>query len=80
MIFSSIHNDSVSYYPEAIQKAIHYLKEHDFLTMKPGVYEIQGKDIEWRHKLGHIEDDPYNRKRIGDFACYIVFVNCLCRR
>ena len=45
MIFSSIHNDSSVYYPEAIQKAIHYLKEHDFLTMEPGVYEIQGKDI-----------------------------------
>ena len=45
MIFSSIHNDSAVYYPEAIQKAIHYLKEHDFLTMEPGVYEIQGKDI-----------------------------------
>ena len=57
---------------------------HDSLIIKfnqlAKYMEIQGKDIEWRHKLRHIEDDPYNRKRIGDFACYIVFVNCLCTR
>lgn len=45
MIFSSIHNESTLCYPEAIKQAINYLKEHDFLAMEPGVYEIQGKDI-----------------------------------
>ncbi len=35
----------------------------------------QGKDAEWREKLGYEEDDQYNRKRIGDFACYLAFVN-----
>ncbi len=57
---------------------------HDSLIVKfnqlAKYMELQGRDIQWRHKLGHIEDDPYNRKRIGDFACYIVFVNCLCAR
>lgn len=46
MIFSSIYNgDSFEHYPQAIQKAIDYLKSHDFLAMEPGVYEIEGRDI-----------------------------------
>ena len=39
--------------------------------------KMQGKDAKWRDKLGYIEDDPYNRKVIGDFACYLVFVNSI---
>ena len=35
----------------------------------------QGKTAAWRNELGYEEDDPYNRKAIGDFACYLVFVN-----
>ena len=35
----------------------------------------QGKNAAWRDRLGYEEDDPYNRKTIGDFACYLVFVN-----
>lgn len=35
----------------------------------------QGKDAGWRQCLGYEEDDGYNRKRIGDFACYLTFVN-----
>ena len=31
----------------------------------------------WRDILGDEKDDPYCRKRIGDFACYLVFVNSL---
>jgi len=46
MIFSSIYaKDDCKMYPKAIQTAINYLKENDFVAMKPGVYEIQGKDI-----------------------------------
>ena len=46
MIFSSIYaGDDVSRYPQAIQTALAYLKENDFVNMEPGVYEIQGKDI-----------------------------------
>lgn len=46
MIFSSIgvNKRSVAF-PAAIEKALDYLKAHDFTKMAPGVYEIQGKDI-----------------------------------
>ena len=39
--------------------------------------KMQGKKASWRTALGYEEDDKYNRKTIGDFACYLVFVNCL---
>lgn len=35
----------------------------------------QGKAAAWRDALGYEEDDPYNRKAMGDFACYLAFVN-----
>lgn len=35
----------------------------------------QGKAAAWRDELGYEEDNPYNRKAIGDFACYLAFVN-----
>lgn len=40
----------------------------------------QGKEAAWRDTLGYEEDDPYNRKAIGDFACYLVFVQAICER
>ncbi len=39
--------------------------------------KMQGNSASWRDELGYEEDDPYNRKRIGDFACYIVFLNSI---
>ena len=36
-----------------------------------------GKETAWRDALGYEEDDRYNRKTIGDFACYIVFINSI---
>lgn len=39
--------------------------------------KMQGKAAAWRDTLGYEEDDKYNRKRIGDFGCYIVFVNSI---
>lgn len=41
---------------------------------------MQGRSVKWRDKLGYEEDDRYFRKTIGDFGCYIVFVNSLCAR
>ena len=35
----------------------------------------QGKAAAWRDALGYEEEDPYNRKAVGDFACYLAFVN-----
>lgn len=37
----------------------------------------QGKAAAWRDELGYEEDDGYSRKTIGDFACYLVFVNSI---
>ena len=39
--------------------------------------KMHGKDAAWRDELGDAEEDKYNRKAIGDFACYLVFVNSL---
>mgnify|MGYP004476168535 CR=1 FL=1 len=36
--------------------------------------ENQKISIEWRNMLG---DEKEHRKRIGDFGCYLVFINCL---
>lgn len=38
---------------------------------------MQGKSALWRDELGYEEDDRYNRKTVGDFACYLVFVNSI---
>ena len=35
------------------------------------------KTAAWREKLGDEASDPYIRKRIGDFGCYIALINGL---
>ena len=40
----------------------------------------QGKKAAWRDVLGDDADNRYYRKTIGDFGCYIVFVNSICAR
>lgn len=47
------------------------------MNMLSRYLRMNGKKAAWRDELGHEEDDKYNRKAIGDFACYIVFVNSL---
>lgn len=37
---------------------------------------IQGKTVTWRNILGG-GSDPYTRKRIGDLACFLVFIESL---
>lgn len=37
----------------------------------------QGKAAAWRDVLGDEKEDPGCRKRIGDFACYLVFIESL---
>lgn len=41
---------------------------------------MQGKAASWREVLGYEEENPYFRKRIGDFACYLAFINSLLAR
>ena len=41
---------------------------------------MQGNKAEWRDRLGYEEDNKFYRKAIGDFGCYIVFVNSICSR
>lgn len=46
MILSSLNAAACPYtYPEAIQKALDWLKNNDLEHMENGTYEIQGKDI-----------------------------------
>lgn len=51
---------------------------HDALIVKVNqlkrYLEKNGKDISWFSDLGDVAVDRGNRKRIGDFACYIAFV------
>ena len=45
MIFSNVNIDEYKKYPAAIQKAVEFLKSHDFTAMEPGTYKIEGDDI-----------------------------------
>lgn len=47
------------------------------LDMLARYLKMQGKDAKWRDELGYETDGRYNRKAIGDFACYLVFVNSI---
>lgn len=47
------------------------------LNMLARYLNQQGKTAAWRDELGYEEDGSYNRKAIGDFACYLVFVNSI---
>lgn len=38
---------------------------------------MNGKAAAWRDELGDETADPYIRKRIGDFGCYIALINGL---
>ena len=38
---------------------------------------MSGKAAAWRDELGDETSDPYIRKRIGDFGCYIALINGL---
>ena len=52
---------------------------HDTLIIRFNVLarylKSKNYSTEWRDALGDENSDPYVRKRIGDFACYMVFVN-----
>ena len=48
--------------------------------MMARVLRAQGKPAAWRKVLGDPEKDRLARKAIGDFGCYLAFVNGLAAR
>ena len=50
------------------------------LNMLARYLKMQGKQAMWREQLGDVEENGYVRKGIGDFACYLVFVDSICAR
>lgn len=54
---------------------------HNSLIVKFNVYarymKSKGYSTEWRDVLGDENEHTHTRKRIGDFACYMVFINAL---
>lgn len=48
--------------------------------MMARVLRAQGKPAAWRKMLGDPEKDRLARKAIGDFGCYLAFVNGLAAR
>lgn len=42
--------------------------------------KMQGKSASWRDVLGNESENPYYRKRMGDFACYLALINSLLAR
>lgn len=54
-------------------------RKHDALIVKFNQLErylkMQGKEVKWRKLLGYTEDDSYNRKVIGDMACFLIYIH-----
>ena len=50
------------------------------INMLARYLKMQGSETAWRDVLGDEKEDPSNRKRIGDFGCYLAFVNALAAR
>lgn len=50
-----------------------YLSKPQSLTLE----EMERLHTEMAGEIGDDSDGPYFRKRIGDFACYIVFISSI---
>ena len=57
---------------------------HDSLIIKFNVlaryFRQNGKTATWRDALGNEKTEPYARKRIGDFACYLICIDAISSR
>lgn len=57
---------------------------HDTLLIKFNVLSRylrqNGKPALWRDTLGDEKADRYVRKRVGDFACYLIFLDAISSR
>lgn len=69
---------------QRIERDLSRTMAHDSLIIKFNMLarylQMTGNAASWRDVLGDEKADPYVRKRIGDFACYLVFVNAICSR
>ncbi|MCC8051408.1 MAG: hypothetical protein LIP10_12280 [Clostridiales bacterium] len=63
---------------EKIEKDSRRTSMHDSFIIKlhtlANVLSTQGKDTSWLDDLGN-DTEGYGRKSLGDFACYLAFVN-----
>ena len=50
------------------------------LNMLARYLKMQGKSAQLREALGDEKADKSVRKGIGDFCCYIIFINSICAR
>ncbi len=70
MIYSSIYCKTEDQkYPEAINKAIAYLRDTDFDKLENGVYEIQGKDM--YAQVFNVVTEAQNVKRAESHEKYL---------
>ena len=63
-------------YTEICEKAARY-SEFRSKWLLARYLRMNGKAAAWRDELGDETSDPYIRKRIGDFGCYIALINGL---
>ena len=70
MFASSFHTkETLKRYPEAIQKALTFLKDADWKSLKDGEYEIQGRDI--YAQVFHTTTAPAEEKKPEFHKIYI---------
>lgn len=70
MILSALNAASCSYqYPEAIKKALAWLKSNDLAAMEAGTYEIEGKDI--YAMIQEITTQPVEQRRAEKHDQYV---------
>lgn len=50
------------------------------INMLARYLKMQSGETAWRDVLGDEKEDPDNRKRIGDFGCWLAFINALAAR
>ena len=70
MIFASTKAVACPYkYPEAIQKALDWLKDKDLASMEVGTYEIEGRDI--YAMVQEVTTQPFEKRRAEKHELYL---------
>lgn len=66
--------DALELYEDLVDAATKYA------VIRAKQLKMQGKNAAWRDQLSDDTCNKYYRKTIGDFGCYIVFINNICAR